>query len=535
MKRNRRTSRKRGNRPRGWSAGLTVSGDGAGITGHAGSAALRLLADRVGLTAALSAATARSGFAPVHDRGRVLVDAAIMLAGGGRGVRGIDALRHQQPLLGPVASPSTLSRTLAEIDSDTLDAVDRARAQVRARVWEQVIARHGRIPPARMPGGDLGATVVLRLDAHFIEAHSAKQGAARSKGRFGHHPFGEFCDNTREALAEILRPGNTGANTAADHIALVERGIIQIPVEHRGDLLITTDGAGATHEFLSHLSGLDQSTHPSDGHPSDDRDVISGQDARPSGLGRVRYSVGWPIDKRTGPAVAGLEADRWTAMLGDDGRPGSPASLSEASAPDTVGEVAELTDRLPALAGWPAGHRVFVRRLKPLPGTTPSPLPGVSEPAQPPLPGLDPGGIDPDPHGWRYEAFATTTAPHERGGHDPAWLDARHRIHARVEDRHRTGKDIGAARLPSQRLGPNAVWYRLYALATDLLAWLQLLATEGELAHAEPRTLQYRVLHAPARLSRSGRRRRLRFPPDWPWTRHIVAIFTRLQALPAPG
>ena len=100
----------------GWSKGLTVTADGDAVISHAGAAALRLTADRAGLTKAPSRALRRDGFTPGHDRGRVLTDTAVMMADGGNTVRGIDVLRHQRDLLGDVASPATLSRALAEVD-----------------------------------------------------------------------------------------------------------------------------------------------------------------------------------------------------------------------------------------------------------------------------------------------------------------------------------------------------------------------------------------------------------------------------------
>ena len=69
-----------------WSSGLSFSADGVGVISHAGAIAPRLLADRVGLTAELSGAMARRRFIPVHDRGRVLIDVAVMLAGGGESI-----------------------------------------------------------------------------------------------------------------------------------------------------------------------------------------------------------------------------------------------------------------------------------------------------------------------------------------------------------------------------------------------------------------------------------------------------------------
>ena len=93
-----------------WSSGLCVSGDGTGVLAHAGSVAVRMLADRVGLTGHLSTATTRRGFIPGHDRGRVLVDLATMVTAGGEAIADIDTLRHQVQVLGPVASPPTAWR-----------------------------------------------------------------------------------------------------------------------------------------------------------------------------------------------------------------------------------------------------------------------------------------------------------------------------------------------------------------------------------------------------------------------------------------
>nr|WP_257899434.1 transposase [Rhodococcus qingshengii] len=87
-----------------WSSGLSVSADGVGVISHAGAIAPRLLADRVGLTAGLSKAMARRRFIPIHDRGRVLIDVAVMLADGGESISDIGVLRHQSEVLGPVAS-----------------------------------------------------------------------------------------------------------------------------------------------------------------------------------------------------------------------------------------------------------------------------------------------------------------------------------------------------------------------------------------------------------------------------------------------
>jgi len=112
----------------------------------------------------------------------------------------------------------------------------------------------------------------LDVDATLVAAHSEKEGAAVTfKKGFGYHPLGVWCENTQESLALMLRPGNAGSNTAADHIAVLTAAIGQVPAAHRKKLLIRADGAGASHGLL---------------------DWITAQNAK---RGRcVQYSVGTP-------------------------------------------------------------------------------------------------------------------------------------------------------------------------------------------------------------------------------------------------
>jgi hypothetical protein len=114
-------------------------------------------------------------------------------------------------------------------------------------------------------------------------------------------------------------------------------------------------------------------------------------------------------------------------------------------------------------------------------------------------------------------------------------LEARHRAHARVEDRIRHAKDSGLGRFPSREFSINQAWLMTTAIAADLVAWLRLLALTGQLATAEPKALRYRLLHEPARLTHSARRRHLRIPPSWPWVDGIVAVFARVAAIPLPA
>src|SRR4051795_5786698 len=111
---------------------VDVTADGAGLVSHSGSALLAQVADKLGLTKALSRRLAglkqrRRG----HDPGRVIRDLAVMLADGGECVSDLGAVRDQQALFGPVASDSTAFRVIDRIASQPglLDALRAAHAR----------------------------------------------------------------------------------------------------------------------------------------------------------------------------------------------------------------------------------------------------------------------------------------------------------------------------------------------------------------------------------------------------------------------
>lgn len=442
------------------------------MVAHAGSAGLRLLADRTGLTGALSAALTRRSFTPVHDRGQVVTDVAVMLADGGEAITDIDVLRHQSPLLGSVASAPTVWRTLDELSPARLVRVEKARARVRRHVWSLL---PGGLPASRVADTDLGEQVVLDVDATIVVAHSEKESAAPTfKGSFGFHPIGVWCDNTTELLAARLRPGNAGANTTTDHLDVLAAAMAQIPPAHRKNLLVRADGAGASHGLLDWLTAQNQ---------------IRGR--------RVEYSIGFALTEALRQAIMLVPETVWTPAIDADG--GVRAG----------GDVAELTGLLD-VSRWPVGMRVIVRRERPHPGAQLS--------------------IFEETDGWRYQAFVTNTTTGQL-----AFLEARHRAHARVEDRIRHAKDSGLGRFPSRDYQINSAWLTAVAIAADLIAWLRLLALTGALAKAEPKALRYRLLHVPARLTRSARRRHLRIPATWPWVTDLVAVFARIAAIPSPA
>src|SRR5260370_9869796 len=96
-----------------WDHGLTVTGEGQGLVGHAGAVLLRKLADRAGLTASLGPALARGGKFPLVDRGIPLVSMAVAIVLGATSMNDIALLAHHPPVLGAEPSDTTVRRTLA--------------------------------------------------------------------------------------------------------------------------------------------------------------------------------------------------------------------------------------------------------------------------------------------------------------------------------------------------------------------------------------------------------------------------------------
>jgi len=291
---------------------VQIVADADRLTSRAGTALLVGLADRVGLTGGLSEAMGglrrrRSR----HDPGRTLRDLAVMVADGGDCLADLRALRDQPTLFGEVASDATAWRALAALDGERLAAVRHARARARTRVWEL----------AGVP-----ERVILDLDATLVTAHSDKEQAAGNyKHGFGFHPLLCYEAETEEALAGVLRPGNAGANTAADHITVLDAAVEQLPEQARGrGLLVRADSGGATHAFLDHV-------------------VSRG----------FRFSVGFDLTEPVREAVLDVPERAWRPALTQAGEKREGAAVAELDLD---------------LSRWPAGTRAICRRERPHPG-----------------------------------------------------------------------------------------------------------------------------------------------------------------------
>jgi hypothetical protein len=291
----------------------------------------------------------------------------------------------------------------------------------------------------------------------------------RAPGRLSLTVFADHgAEGSGEPLAIMLRPGNAGSNTAADHIGAVRLALAQLPKDLRRRVLIRANSCGGTHEFLAWLT-------------------------RPGR--RLHYTVGFPMTDDVQDAILKLPAAAWTPACDRDRmvRPGA--------------WVAELTGML-NLAGWPKGMRVIVRKERPHPGAQ--------------LRFTDLGGH-------RFTCFATGTNDGQL-----ADLELRHRLRARCEDRICAAKDTGLRNLPLHGYAANQIWTELVAMACELLAWMQLLALDGQARRWEPKRLRLRIFTVAGRLVRGSRRQQLRLAAHWPWATQITAAVSRLQAL-EPG
>jgi len=309
-------------------AKITVSADGSGIVSQGGALLLTQAMRATGLDRGLTAALER--WRPpraVHDPGKILADLVVVLALGGDCLADIAVLRAQPELAGPVASDPVVSRLVSALAADApraLKAIRTARAAARERAW----ALAGDAAP-----GAGGGLIPVDIDATVVLAHSEKEQAAPTwKKTFGFHPLAAFADHGAgaggEALAIVLRPGNAGSNTAAEHIEAARLALAQLPRRLWRRVLIRTDSGGGTHDFLAWLASPGR---------------------------RLHYSVGMTITEDIADAILALPDRVWEPAYDAEGqvRPGA--------------WVAELTG-LVDLAGWPAGMRVIARKERPHPG-----------------------------------------------------------------------------------------------------------------------------------------------------------------------
>jgi len=307
---------------------VRIEGGGHAVVSQAGAVLLVETVRKAGLDQAISAAlTPWRKSRAVHDPGKILLDMALAVALGGDCLADVGMLRAEPAVFGPVASDPTVSRlidALAAAGPKALHAIRAARSQAREHVWNV----------AENAAPDAGGEVIVDLDGVLVLAHSEKQDATATwKKTFGHHPLMGFVDHgsggSGEPVAGLLRPGNAGSNTAADHITTAQLALAQLPKKYRRGrrTLIRTDSAGGTHEFTAWLAKR----------------------------GRwLSYSVGRTITDAIHEAVLKVPPAAWTVAVEPDGEIRDGAWVAELD-----GDV---------LKGWPKGMRLIVRKERPHPG-----------------------------------------------------------------------------------------------------------------------------------------------------------------------
>jgi hypothetical protein len=474
----------------GWDHALKVTGDGTGLVGHAGAILLRKAADQAGLTSWLSVALRRAGKSPLFDRGAALVSMAVAVALGATSMSDIAVLAHLAPVLGAAPSGPTIRRTLDLAGTPAvLDRIARARAKARAHIWKLAEGTPAGFPWLVIAGKALTGWLVIDMDATLVTARSDKEGASATwKMGYGFHPLGAWAANTRECLAMLLRPGNAGSNTFADHKEVLAAAVRQVPARFRKKIIVRVDGAGASHELIAHLLSM-----------SSPRRILL-------------FTCGWMITAADEDAIRQVPAGAWKPGIGQDGR------IEEDK------HAAEITGLMSRAGNWPDGLRWIVRRVKP----SRRQMRNLTDYEK--------------KTGWRY-SITCTNIPGAGiagvpGSHHPQYIDVVHREHAVVETGGvRTAKAMGLRNLPSKSWQVNQGWVIAANIAADLAAWTRILGLhdDPDLRDADPDTFRYRIWHIPARLALHARQRVLKISADWPWKEAFLTCWQRLCAMPAPA
>jgi len=442
--------------------------------GQAGGVLLTETLRTTGLASELSRALApwRKQLAR-HDPGKILTDLAVMLAVGGDCLADVATLRAEPEVYGPVASDPTISRLLTTLAAD-VDAVEIAISAARRRARENTWALAG----DHAPGASVTAKnpLVIDLDASLVTAHSEKELARPTfKRGFGFHPLLAFVDHgagdSGEMLACLLRPGNAGSNTAADHKSVIAAALAQVGMGSRPGkkVLVRIDGAGGTKKTLQELVKR-----------------------------RVSYSVGFTLPPNTPELFRLIPKDVWEPAYNSDGEVREGA------------DVAELTGLLDLDEDWPEGMRVIVRRERPHPGAQ-----------------LRFDDVD----GYRLTGFATNTTKGQLADLEVRHR-RRARCEDRIRAAKDMGlRNLPLTSFAQNRIWCQIV--ALASEITAWMGLLGYPGQPAR--RWEPKRVRHRLFQIPATIARHARQRVLHLSDRSLWAEIVQAGHTRLTQLPDPA
>ena len=441
-----------------------VTGDGEGVTSRAGLVLLGEVIEGTGLGSGFRDAFVRWSRRR-HDPGDGFTQVVIGLADGAKAMTDISSVAANCGLYSKAASNSTMAEWFSRVASGELAGVARARNAARGAAWEA-------------GAGPSGSELIIDIDSTLIRALDSKHETGPTyKGGYGFHPLLAVCAETGEVFDAILRPGNAGANTAIDHVDLLDRVIDGLPDRWRRGhdlddpaglaettIVVRTDSAGASHWLIEHC--IDRN---------------------------LEFSIGHQINTSVRAGLLLAQEEHWTPARDSQGRP-RPGSQ--------ILEITNLVD-----LNLASGVRVIARRERPHPGAQLS--------------------LFDDLNGWRHQIFITNSSGR------PAGLERRHRQRGHAESVIRDLKACGAANLPFTDVVANQAWLLAAMSAVDVLSWVRAIGCVGQLKRATPKTVRYRLLHVAARISATGRV--LHLDTGWPWTQHILAALKRItRALNQP-
>ena len=382
-----------------------------------------------------------------HHPGTTLAVMVLALADGATAMSDMAMLRGLKTLFGEVASTTTLWRTINRVGPAELRDLRAADADARAVAWG--------LEPVR-------EQIVIDIDATIVTCRSDKQDAAGTfKRTHGFHPLLAVDVERREVLAQLVRPGNAGSNTAIDHVEVLDAAIDALPERDRAghhwdsdradvatEIVVRTDAGGQTHWLAEECVERN-----------------------------CWFSLGYGIDDRVRVGVMTTDDADW-----------SPAIEADGSTRDGA-EVIDLTDRV-NLDNWPEKTRLIVHRERPHPGAQLS--------------------LFDDIEGMRHTAHITNQHS------DPAILELAHRQRGAAEDLIRDLKACGYNNWPSECIVNNQTWALLATMAFNLMSRAQRLTLTSPYQRATPKTIRQRLLHIAGRITPTGQR--LHLDTDWPWT-----------------